>query len=135
MKDIENPDDLLLLMQRFYDKLLADPSISYIFTDVAKIDVKLHLPVLVDFWEMVLFHADTYRKNVLQLHTNLHTMERLTKDHFTTWLSYFTKTVDDLFEGEKAFLAKERAQSIATVMQVKIAQMQSLEIKDTSSQG
>lgn len=123
MKDIENRDDLLLLVQGFYDKLLSDPSISYIFTDVVKIDIKLHLPVLVDFWEMVLFHADTYRKNVLQLHTNLHTLEPLTKEHFTTWLNYFTATVDELFEGEKALVAKQRAQSIATVMQIKIAQM------------
>jgi len=30
--------------------------------------------------------------------------------------------VDELFEGEKAFLAKERAPGIATVMQIKVAQ-------------
>jgi hemoglobin len=32
----------------------------------------------------------------------------------------FTKTVDQLFEGEHADLAKQRAVSIATVMQLKI---------------
>lgn len=121
-RDIENRSDLLLLMEKFYEKLLADPSISYIFTDVAKIDILQHLPVLVDFWDMVLFQSDTYRKNAMQLHMELHRQSPLTKHHFNTWLTYFIQTVDELFEGEKAFLAKERAASIATTMQIKIAQ-------------
>jgi hemoglobin len=121
-RDIENRNDLMLLMEKFYEKLLADTSIGYIFTDVAKIDLPHHLPVLVDFWDMVLFQSDTYRKNAMQLHMGLHRQSPLTKQHFDTWLAYFTQTVDELFEGEKAFMAKERALSIATVMQVKIAQ-------------
>jgi hemoglobin len=47
----------------------------------------------------------------------------LQKHHFDTWLRYFKATVDELFEGERAFLAKERATSIATVMQIKMAQL------------
>jgi hemoglobin len=122
-RDIENREDLLLLVEEFYKKLLADESINYMFTDVAKIDMLHHLPVLVDFWDMVLFQADTYRKNALQLHLNLHRQSPIKKEHFETWLTYFSQTVNDLFEGEKALLAKQRAQSIATVMQVKIAQL------------
>jgi hemoglobin len=121
-RDIETRDDLMLLMKKFYEKLLADHSISYFFTDVAKIDILHHLPVLVDFWDMVLFQSDTYRKNAMQLHMQLHQQSPFTNHHFSTWLTYFTQTVDELFEGEKAFMAKERATSIATVMQVKIAQ-------------
>ena len=34
-KDITNREDLLLLVQEFYVKLLADDSINYLFTDVA----------------------------------------------------------------------------------------------------
>ena len=123
MKDIENRNDLLYLVQKFYDKLLADPTISYIFTDVAKIDLIHHLPILVDFWDMVLFQSNTYQKNVLQLHMNLHSLSPLNNDHFATWLKYFNTTVDENFTGEKAFLIKQRALSIATVMQVKIAQV------------
>ncbi len=122
-KDIQNRDDILLLMQQFYEKLLADESISYIFTDVAKIDILQHLPVLVDFWETVLLQTGGYRKNVMQLHINLHRQTPLQKHHFKTCLGYFSETIDSLFEGETATLAKQRAQSIATMMQVKIAQM------------
>ena len=40
--------------------------ISYLFTDIAKIDLEHHLPVLVDFWDSILFNSDTYRKNAMQ---------------------------------------------------------------------
>lgn len=122
-KDISNRDDLLLLVSRFYEKLLADPSISYIFTEVAKIDLSHHLPVLVDFWDSVLFQSDTYHKNAMQPHMNLHRQSPLQKHHFETWLRYFKESVDELFEGDIAFIAKERATSIATVMQIKTIQL------------
>jgi len=53
----------------------------------------------------------------------LHRQSPLKTHYFETWLRYFKATVDELFEGEKAFLAKQRATSIATVMQIKIAQL------------
>lgn len=120
-KDIQNRDDLLQLVTRFYEKLLADTSINYLFTDIANIDLQHHLPVLVDFWEAILFQSDTYRKNAMQPHLDLHRKSPLQKHHFETWLRYFKASVDELFEGEKAFQAKERATSIATVMQIKIS--------------
>jgi hemoglobin len=121
--DIRSREDILLLMQEFYKKLLADDSIAYFFTDVAKINLEHHLPVLVDFWDSILFQSDTYRKNAMQPHMNLHQKSPLKNSHFDTWLKYFFETVDDLFEGEKAFMAKERAKSIATVMQIKTSQL------------
>ena len=122
-KDITGREDLLLLVTRFYEKLLADKSISYLFTDIAKIDLPHHLNILVDFWDNILFQNDVYRKNAMQPHLVLHRQSPLQKHHFETWLKYFNETVDELFSGEKAFLAKERALSIATVMQIKISQL------------
>lgn len=122
-KDIQNRGDLLLLVSLFYKKLLADSSISYIFTDVAKIDLDHHLPVLVDFWDSVLFQSDTYHKNAMQPHLHLHQQSPLQDHHFDTWLLYFRDSTDELFEGEKAFQIKERATSIATVMRIKIRQL------------
>lgn len=122
LHDIQNREDLLLLVQRFYDKLLADESISYLFTDIAKIDLDHHLPVLVDFWDHILFDSDTYRKNAMKPHMDLHARSPILPHHFETWLRYFYATVDELFEGEKAFQAKERATSIATIMKIKVKQ-------------
>ena len=122
-KDITDREDLLLLMKNFYEKLLADPSINYLFTDIAKINLAHHLPVLVDFWDSVLFQSDTYRKNAMQPHMALHEQSPLGKHHFETWLRYFKDSVDELFEGDNAFIIKERATSIATVMQIKTRQL------------
>jgi hemoglobin len=122
-KDICGREDILQLMKLFYKKLLADDSISYLFTEVAKIDLLPHLDILVDFWDSILFQNDVYRKNAMQPHLALHHQSPLHKKHFETWLRYFNQSVDELFEGEKAFLAKERALSIATVMQIKISQL------------
>jgi hemoglobin len=44
----------------------------------------------------------------------------LTKPHFKQWEKLFTETVDELFDGDNAILAKQRALSISTLMQVKI---------------
>ncbi len=122
-KDISSREDLFQLVSKFYEKLLADDSINYLFTDIAKIDLAHHLPLLVDFWDSVLFQSDTYHKNAMQPHINLHQKSPLQAPHFETWLRYFNETVDELFEGEKAFLAKERALSIATVMKIKLMQL------------
>ena len=122
-KDIENRDDLLLLIQEFYKKLLADNSINYFFTDVAKINIDEHFPVLVDFWDTILFQSGTYQKNAMQPHMNLHQKSPMEKHHFETWLRYFKETVDELFVGDNAFIIKERAVSIATVMQIKTKQL------------
>ena len=55
MRDIQTREDLHLLMSEFYKKLLADDKISFIFTEVAQIDLEPHLWELVDFWEQILF--------------------------------------------------------------------------------
>ena len=122
-KDISGREDLLKLLTLFYNKLLADRSISYLFTEVSKLDLHHHLDILVNFWDSVLFQNDVYRKNAMQPHLLLHQKSSLQKHHFETWLGYFNESVDELFEGEKAFFAKERALSIATVMQIKISQL------------
>ena len=102
---------------------MSDDSINYLFTDIAKIDLEDHLPILVDFWDSILFHSDTYHKNAMQPHISLHHKSPLQKHHFDTWLGYFKKSVDELFTGDNSFIIKERATSIATVMQIKTIQL------------
>ena len=121
MKDIETRADLELLLSTFYNRLLADASISYMFTDVAKINLEEHMPHITDFWEQSLFYTGNYRKNVLQIHQDLNSKEKLTEAHFTTWLSHFNDVVDSLFTGENSDKIKTRAVSIATVMKIKFS--------------
>ena len=41
MKDIETREDILLIMRKFYDKLLADDSINFFFTKVTSVEQHL----------------------------------------------------------------------------------------------
>lgn len=121
-KDIADREDIEMLLKAFYAKLLADDSISYIFNDVVKINMETHLPVIADFWESILFERNVYSNNPMKIHLEIQSKTPLLKHHFDTWLGYFSSTIDDFFEGRIASKAKERALSIATVMQIKIAQ-------------
>lgn len=120
MKDIENQDDLYRLVYAFYQKLLADPAISYIFTDVVKIHLEEHLPILVTFWSQALLGTGGYSRNLTQIHLDISVKEYLTPELFTIWLGYFDATVDELFRGANAEKIKTQALSIATIMQIKI---------------
>lgn len=120
MRDIQTREDLHLLMSAFYVKLLQDPEVNFIFTEIAKIDLEPHLIELVDFWEQMLFNTGSYRKNVLKIHTDINDKIKLTEAHFAIWLNYFNLTIDDNFSGEVAENMKTRALSIATVMKIKM---------------
>jgi hemoglobin len=120
MRDIQTREDLHLLMSSFYEKLLKDPQVNFIFTEIAKIELAPHLIELVDFWEQMLFNTGSYRKNVLQLHMDINNKIKLTEAHFTIWLHNFNLTIDENFSGEIAENMKTRALSIATVMKIKL---------------
>jgi hemoglobin len=118
-KDIENRADIDLLMQHFYARAIQDDKIGYIFTDVAKLDLEHHLPVIGDFWETLLFRTGDYARhgrNPLRVHGELSKKELLTFEHFERWLEIFTETVDELFSGETADFIKTRADAIANRM-------------------
>jgi hemoglobin len=122
MKDIINQEDLYLLVDEFYKKLLSDKSISYIFTDVVKIKIEEHLPILVTFWSQAILGTGGYVKNLTQIHLDIDKKAPLTKELFDIWLSHFYSTVDENFIGENSEKIKTQALSIATIMQIKINQ-------------
>jgi hemoglobin len=122
MNDIHNQDDLYLLVDEFYKKLLSDEKIAYIFTDVVKIHLEEHLPILVTFWSQAILGTGGYAKNLTQIHLDVNTKEQLTPELFRIWLHHFFTTVDEHFKGPKAEQIKTQALSISTIMQIKIAQ-------------
>lgn len=117
--DIQNREDVILLVNSFYDKVKADDTIGFIFNDVARVNWEKHLPVMYDFWEAVLFFTGTYEGNPMTTHRKLNDVVKLRPEFFKRWIALFTSTVDENFEGAKAELAKQRALSIATVLQLK----------------
>jgi hemoglobin len=120
-KDIQNRTDIQILIDTFYSKVRVDDQIAYLFNDVAKVDWEHHLPRMYDFWEDVVFQSGKFTGNPMMVHMQLNQRSPLRKEHFTRWLQLFTETVEELFEGNNAELILQRAHSIATIMQVKIA--------------
>ncbi|MEQ8478061.1 group III truncated hemoglobin [Fulvivirga sp.] len=120
MTDISNRKDIEQLMNAFYGKVLSNEEIGFLFTEVAKLDLEKHLPIICDFWESALFQKTIYKGNVLTVHQDLNELHALTEQHFQVWLEIFNTTVDELFKGNNADQIKIRALSIATVMRSKI---------------
>jgi hemoglobin len=123
-KDIANRDDIYNLVSLFYDKLLIDIELKHFFEDFNdKILLEEHLKVLVEFWDNILFFSGGYRKNAMKPHLDLQQTKPFKPHHFKRWLSNFNESVNVLFEGDNAHAIKSRALSIATVMEIKISQM------------
>lgn len=118
-QDITNRTDLTLLMEAFYSKALTDETIGYFFTEVVQLSMEKHLPLIVDFWDSVLFDAGIYKGNAINVHQQLHEKSPFRAEHFSRWIALFYETVDGLFEGDNAIKIKQRASSIATVMTIK----------------
>jgi len=124
MDDIKERTDIYLLVKQFYIKLLKDKLLKVFFTDLnTNKKLEAHLAILVDFWQQQLFYTGTYSRNALKPHLKLHYKIPFKKEHFKRWLFLFNKTVDKNFEGSKSHQAKVKAQSIATIMQIKISQL------------
>ncbi len=125
LHDIKDREDIRRLVDEFYTRVLADEKIGFIFKEIAQINLEHHMPVMYDFWETTLLNSNAYKRNPMQVHLDLNRKVKLEKEHFDRWLHLFNETIRDLFEGEKAELAKTRALSISTVMQIKIAKSES----------
>ena len=121
--DISSRKDIEELIVQFYEKVKPNPAIGFIFTEVVHIDWEHHIPIIVDFWETILLDNQVYKRNAMEVHYELNKKIPLKKIHFENWLSLFTSTVDELFEGKTATLAKTRAKSIAAVMEFKMSGM------------
>lgn len=119
MEDLKTREDIIVLVNTFYTKVQENKTLDNLFNTVAKVDWESHLPKMYDFWETLLFHKASYKGNPMQVHKMLHQLEKFKKSDFEIWLELFQETVNELFEGEKAELAKTRALSVATSIQLK----------------
>jgi hemoglobin len=121
--DIDSRADIEALVELFYTRAMADPVLGPIFNDVAHLDLPSHMPVMCDFWDNILFNARRYPGGMMMKHMVLHQQTALAPHHFQRWLDYWVETVDDLFEGERATVAKMHAGRVAVMMAGRFEQM------------
>jgi len=119
-QDISDREDLIRLINGFYEKVRKDETIGYLFEEVARVKWEKHLPVMYDFWEGILFQTGSYKGNPMRAHFRLHMLSPLQPEHFTQWVRLFRQNADELFAGEMTEQVKQKAESIATTMRIKI---------------
>jgi hemoglobin len=121
VRDLADRSDVEELVSGFYRTAFADALIGPIFTEIARMDLERHLPIMCDFWETVLFGTGAYRRNALQAHVDLNALSPLTATHFGRWLALWSAAVDARFRGPVADRALLQAERIAGSMQRRLA--------------
>jgi hemoglobin len=115
--DLHDRSDILRLLRHFYGRVIPDAQIGHFFTQVVPLDLETHLPRLADFWTQILFGGSSYDGNPVQVHQAIHAKAALHAADFARWLMLWRESVDALYAGPVAELAKSRAETIAGVMQ------------------
>ncbi len=120
--DIETRTDCERLVRAFYGRMLGDPIMGWIFTDVAKLDLDIHVPRITAFWETILLGAQSYSGGAFRPHAELDSKVKLRPGHFERWLWLWGMTVDERFAGPRAELAKSHARRVATAFYGRLQQ-------------
>ncbi len=122
-KEIENREDVYTLVTTFYGRIRGDVYLGPIFNKHIT-DWPHHFEHLTDFWEGNLFFKKIFTGRPLQTHKRVDRDEGYTinEQHFGVWLNHWVQTVDELYEGELAEMAKFRARKIGTFFLVNMFQ-------------
>lgn len=120
-KKIESREEVSLLVRTFYSKVRKDDLLGPIFNKIIT-DWETHLELLTDFWETNLFFARKYFGNPMHAHIEVDkkvggTINEL---HFGTWINLWHETINELFEGETAEIAKNRARNMGTFIHLNV---------------
>jgi hemoglobin len=125
LRDIEDRDDCERLVRAFYGRALTDPMIGWLFVDVARLELEAHVPTITSFWETILLGARSYSGGAFRPHAALHRQAPLRAGHFERWLMLWRTTVDELFAGERAELAKAHAVRVARAFHSRVQSLPS----------
>lgn len=127
MNDIRTRDDIELLINSFYAKVVADPLISHFFTEVIQLSWEHHIPIMISFWETLLLDRVSYSGNPMMKHIALHSLSSIGHVHFEQWIHLWEETVRKNFSGAKAKEAVARAKMIAQIIESRIDPAASLQ--------
>lgn len=119
MNDIKTKQDIQLLVNTFYDKV-KNSEIGFFFNEIAAVNWEKHLPKMYSFWESVLFATTKFDGNPMGAHFAINEKTPMEKRHFETWLKLWKETIDQLFSGEIAESAKNKAENIANLISYKM---------------
>lgn len=115
--DIKDSNDIKVLVDNFNARMSRDELLAPIFLGKVT-DMPAHLAAMYKFWGGVLMDQSpsehsSFDPNSLAKHEDLQLMNQ----HFVRWLSLFLDTIDDLYAGPSAELAKVRVIRMAEEFQ------------------
>ncbi len=122
MNDIQTRQDIEILIDKFYKKVIIDDVIGDFFTETVQLDWTVHIPIMYDFWESTLLSAGKYKGNPMIKHIDLSEKKQLKAEHFERWLKLWEETINEHFKGKKSEEAIMRAKQIGGLMNHKIQQ-------------
>lgn len=120
MNDIASKNDIQLLVDSFYTVARQDELLGPIFNTIIGDDWSHHMPRMYDFWDMVIFAVPGYTGNPVKTHVDVDKRMAMNQEHFERWLELWTTTVDRLFAGEYADIAKNKAALMANMIHIKV---------------
>jgi hemoglobin len=115
-KDITNMNDIMQLVDTFYERVRKDQLLKNIFENQIQDRWPAHLEKMHRFWQTVLLEEHTYYGSPFPPHVKL----SVGAEHFEQWIRLFRETVDDLFAGDNAAKAKWQGKRMAEMFHSKI---------------
>jgi hemoglobin len=117
MRDIEKREDIVVMVDTFYQKVQQDELIGPIFNSrIAPEAWPAHLDRMYTFWTTILLNQPGYSGQPFEKHRDM----PINKAHFERWVSMFKTIVDSLFEGPIANKAKYRAELMGHLFLAKL---------------
>lgn len=117
MATIKTREDISLLVNTFYSKIRKAEGLSHFFNQmiVGEDAWAIHLDKLTDFWETQLLMARSFSGNPMAAHIKVDKTfdHKIDMKHFGLWLNLWYETIDELFEGQIAQLAKNKARNMS----------------------
>jgi len=111
--DLDHGEAIDAFVDRFYERVLADPLLAPVFLDSAQIELDAHLPRIKAFWRKMVLGEAGYARNMVARHAHVHAHTRFTHAHFARWLALFEATLDAGYAGPYARHTRKLAHTIA----------------------
>lgn len=128
MQDLKNKEDIIVIINAFYDRIKKDALLGPIFNEIANVNWEHHLPIMYDFWAFTILNEGTYARNVMTPHFVLNEKIKLLPEHFNQWIVLFNETIDTRYHGENATAMKQRAHIISETLKYKLGEKNNLQI-------
>jgi len=118
--DLEPGEPVQRLVNTFYEAAKQDAVLGPVFNVIIGDDWSAHLPVMYTFWDSVVFGLGGYKGQAVGKHIEIDRRMRLEEAHFERWISLWNATVDRLYAGPNADLARTKANLMLQLIKFKV---------------